>query len=81
MFTASADSEFVMDNLVISNLVLLDSDGDGVPDCRDECPDTAPGAVVDERGCSIEQLVPCYGRRPAGRGATTKNTCRHQQNR
>ncbi len=29
----------------------LDSDGDGVPDDRDECPGTAPGQEVDETGC------------------------------
>lgn len=29
----------------------LDSDGDGVYDDKDECPGTAPGTVVDERGC------------------------------
>lgn len=28
-----------------------DSDGDGVPDDRDACPDTPKGVVVDERGC------------------------------
>ncbi len=62
-FTASAGSQFVMDNLVISNLVtvLPDSDGDGVPDCLDHCPDTPPGAVVDADGCSVGQLVPCDG--------------------
>ncbi len=29
----------------------LDSDGDGVPDDRDECPGTPAGARVDYRGC------------------------------
>jgi OOP family OmpA-OmpF porin len=28
-----------------------DSDGDGVIDCRDDCPGTKPGLQVDERGC------------------------------
>ncbi len=28
-----------------------DSDGDGVPDSRDDCPGTAPGTPVDDRGC------------------------------
>ncbi|GAG15151.1 unnamed protein product, partial [marine sediment metagenome] len=28
-----------------------DQDGDGVPDDIDECPGTAPGAMVDEAGC------------------------------
>jgi OmpA-OmpF porin, OOP family len=29
-----------------------DRDGDGVPDARDRCPDTAPGSWVDEHGCA-----------------------------
>jgi len=45
----------------------LDTDGDGVPDDRDQCPDTRPGAIVDEHGCSIEQLVPCEGPQPGVR--------------
>ena len=32
---------------------IQDSDGDGVPDGVDECPDTRPGATVDDRGCEI----------------------------
>jgi OmpA-OmpF porin, OOP family len=31
-----------------------DSDGDGVPDSRDLCPGTLPGARVDATGCIIE---------------------------
>lgn len=30
---------------------IVDGDGDGVPDERDDCPYTQPGAVVDVRGC------------------------------
>ncbi len=30
---------------------LPDADGDGVPDVDDLCPDTVPGATVDEDGC------------------------------
>ena len=33
--------------------VILDSDGDGVPDDLDMCPDTQENAVVDDRGCHI----------------------------
>lgn len=32
---------------------MLDSDGDGVPDHLDECPNTPRGAPVDERGCWV----------------------------
>ena len=31
----------------------MDSDGDGVPDSRDACPDTPRTHRVDSRGCSI----------------------------
>jgi len=34
----------------------LDSDGDGVDDTRDQCPNTPPGATVDANGCEI--IVP-----------------------
>jgi hypothetical protein len=50
--------------------VVRDSDGDGVPDDRDQCPGTVPGSVVNEHGCSIDQLVPCAG--PAT-GGTWRN--------
>ncbi|MCL5255376.1 MAG: OmpA family protein [Gammaproteobacteria bacterium] len=30
-----------------------DTDGDGVPDYRDECPNTPRGHVVDSRGCTV----------------------------
>jgi len=33
---------------------LKDSDGDGVPDKYDRCPDTPRGAVVDARGCPTD---------------------------
>lgn len=41
--------------------VPADTDQDGVPDYLDECPGTPSGAVVSDRGCSIEQLCPCDG--------------------
>ncbi|UCF69522.1 MAG: thrombospondin type 3 repeat-containing protein, partial [Acidobacteriota bacterium] len=31
-----------------------DSDGDGVSDRKDACPDTPRGAIVDEKGCPID---------------------------
>jgi hypothetical protein len=38
-----------------------DSDGDGVPDATDNCPNTPRGAIVNASGCAIDQLVPCDG--------------------
>jgi OOP family OmpA-OmpF porin len=32
----------------------LDSDGDGVPDSRDKCPDTPKGIKVDSNGCPVK---------------------------
>jgi OOP family OmpA-OmpF porin len=32
----------------------LDSDGDGVPDDRDQCPNTPAGVAVDEVGCPLD---------------------------
>jgi OOP family OmpA-OmpF porin len=32
---------------------LLDSDGDGIPDNQDQCPDTTAGAKVDDTGCHV----------------------------
>jgi outer membrane protein OmpA-like peptidoglycan-associated protein len=32
---------------------VIDSDGDGVPDDRDHCPNSPPGVPVNERGCWI----------------------------
>ena len=31
-----------------------DSDGDGIPDDEDECPDTPPGSQVDAVGCAVD---------------------------
>jgi hypothetical protein len=41
--------------------ISLDSDGDGVADTDDQCPNTPAGAIIDASGCSIPQLVPCDG--------------------
>jgi hypothetical protein len=37
----------------------VDSDGDGVPDAIDNCPNTPPGEPVDEYGCSASQRHSC----------------------
>jgi hypothetical protein len=38
-----------------------DQDFDGVPDAVDACPNTPPCSVVNNDGCSIDQLAPCDG--------------------
>lgn len=39
----------------------LDGDCDGVPDDQDQCPQTPFGIIVNDQGCTIEQLCPCQG--------------------
>ncbi|UCD56318.1 MAG: thrombospondin type 3 repeat-containing protein, partial [Candidatus Hydrogenedentota bacterium] len=36
------------------NSPLVDSDGDGVPDNEDKCPDTPKGVEVDDNGCPLD---------------------------
>jgi outer membrane protein OmpA-like peptidoglycan-associated protein len=33
---------------------VVDSDGDGVPDSKDKCPDTSKGAKVNAQGCELD---------------------------
>ena len=39
---------------VVIDDVVVDSDGDGVPDHLDACPGTPPNTVVDARGCPVQ---------------------------
>ncbi|MBN2398563.1 MAG: thrombospondin type 3 repeat-containing protein, partial [Deltaproteobacteria bacterium] len=43
----------IQDYLTTSK-IFRDSDGDGVPNDTDECPDTPEGVKVDERGCPLD---------------------------
>jgi outer membrane protein OmpA-like peptidoglycan-associated protein len=38
-----------------------DLDGDGVPNEKDKCPNTRPGAVVDLDGCEVEAVIALEG--------------------
>ncbi|MCF8131422.1 MAG: OmpA family protein, partial [Deltaproteobacteria bacterium] len=40
--------------MFVDPAVLRDSDGDGVPDHKDECPNTPKGVKVDEKGCPLD---------------------------
>ncbi len=59
--TSATTEGTVLPAYEIRGQIQLDSDADGVPDVRDNCPHTPPGAIVDENGCSIDQLCPCEG--------------------
>ncbi|MDK8601908.1 Rib/alpha-like domain-containing protein [Trueperella bernardiae] len=39
-------------------VTVTDTDGDNVPDGKDQCPDTPEGAKVDETGCAVAPSVP-----------------------
>ena len=41
------------DKNLVGNFTLMDSDGDGITDDIDTCPDTPNGEQVDDYGCSI----------------------------
>jgi OOP family OmpA-OmpF porin len=46
--------EVPVEKVVEKEVPLADSDGDSVPDKRDQCPNTLPNARVDATGCIIE---------------------------
>jgi len=48
---AFVESVFLTQAPVAAAVTAADSDGDGVPDSIDECPNTPTGATVNERGC------------------------------
>ena len=47
------DSLARLDAPISGGAHVMDSDGDGVENSRDKCPDTPMGATVDERGCWV----------------------------
>jgi len=53
--SAGAMADFVKQVLLTQ---LMDSDGDGVYDRDDMCPDTPPGVKVDARGCPLPVSAP-----------------------
>lgn len=61
----------------------IDSDGDGVSDAKDRCPETASGVLVDKKGCPIDSdgdLVPdgldhCPGTSRKAYGTVDINGC------
>jgi OmpA-OmpF porin, OOP family len=55
--TPSGSNDFLLHGLIgfsYSIFTTSDSDGDGVEDSKDQCPDTPEGVKVDEFGCPID---------------------------
>ena len=52
---APAPAPVVAAKPVIADPTLVDSDGDGVPDAFDRCPNTPAGVAVDRFGCPIQR--------------------------
>jgi hypothetical protein len=50
----TADGRF--SNIIIHEVIPVDTDGDGVLDTADACPDTPTGEPVDANGCAASQL-------------------------
>ena len=53
------DAETVQEAEPVAD-VSLDTDGDGITDDRDQCPDTVAGAGVDAKGCEVIRLKNVY---------------------
>jgi len=54
--SSSSMADFVKE-VFLNAIPRIDSDGDGVYDDEDECPDTPEGAIVDSRGCWVVKGV------------------------
>jgi len=52
-----------------------DTDGDGVPDGRDRCPRSAPGAAVNTNGCSCAEVTCDDGNRCNGTETCVAGVC------
>jgi len=55
-FKDSGDMGDFVKNVFLAEIVkpVMDSDGDGVPDDLDRCPDTSKGVTVDAKGCPLD---------------------------
>ncbi len=58
--TLAAVSEPEPDTRAVVPAEPVDSDGDGVPNDRDQCPGTAAGVKVDAMGCEVVKLANIY---------------------
>jgi OmpA-OmpF porin, OOP family len=55
IYDATGVADFIVSVFFdMAKMAPADSDGDGVPDSRDDCPNTPKGVAVDERGCPLD---------------------------
>ncbi len=56
LFSGCASMQGFMDKILVCEEPAspVDSDGDGVADCKDKCPDTPKGVAVDSSGCPLD---------------------------
>jgi subtilisin-like proprotein convertase family protein len=57
--SAFGDEGSLMSWILTLDAGIPDSDGDGVPNDADACPNTSAGETVNTEGCSISDLCPC----------------------
>ena len=82
-FGQSGNTYFNANKLAYSvgsvNMEAKDSDGDGVKDRKDECPDTPSGVTVDSKGCPVDTdrdgVVDYLDKCPQIPGTTEMNGC------
>ena len=55
-FSGCASMQGFLDKILVceETEAPVDSDGDGVVDCKDKCPDTPKGVAVDPNGCPLD---------------------------
>ena len=79
LITAVSTSYGAANSSATKSVSLKDSDGDGVPDRKDECPDTPSGVVVDSKGCPVDTdrdgVVDYLDKCPSTPGSVAMNGC------
>ena len=70
--TPTGDGRF--SNIIVHEVVVVDSDGDGVPDGSDLCTGTPAGVNVDTDGCAVDLVVNATGYPVLGYGGAQDGT-------
>ena len=62
-------SQYKISNKTPSDNVEIDSDGDGIVDALDLCPNTLSGSIVDLNGCKETLRFSNFSAKPRGRAS------------